>query len=277
MASVKTIENPFFGIFNRKREIYDETIDHIKLELQSLTLNYNIIENTPTSLHITISCHNYPKTPLLQDKKFRIMQMTEKGSEETVIARLVAVFKNNIFSITGFYVFPSLNYSTKALKEENDFFKGIGKKLLKYGLNEWVRSNSQAINETTKITLEASGGSCDKCNELNDTMLLLFNHIPELELQLNTFLSQFEDIMEDKLIESMNLEEKMNAVCAFHNNMKLVNYYEKLGLTVIEEKPQLYFVSMEGNFNKFLINCEHTGGKTKKRKLSKRKRIKRYF
>ena len=271
---VKTIENPFFDIFNRKREIYDETIKQIKSQLQLLTLNYNTIENTPTSLHVTISCRNYPKTPLLQDKKFRVMHMTEKGSEETVIARLVAVFKNNIFSITGFYVFPSLNYSTKALKEENDFFRGIGKKLLKYGLNEWVRSNREEINETTKITLEASGGSCDKCNELNDTMLLL-NHIPELELQLNTFLSQFEDVREDNLIESMNLEEKINAICAFHNNMKLVNYYEKMGL-IISEEPALFFVSMEGNFNEFLINCEHAGGKTKKRKLTKRKR-RRYF
>ena len=199
--------------------------------------------------------------------------MTEKECKETIIARLVAVFKYNTFSITGFYVFPSLNYSTKALKEENDFFKGIGKKLLSYGLNEWVKLNGSIINETTKISLEASGGKCDKCNELNSTLLLCMNHIPELELQLNAFLSQFEDIVEDHFIERSTVEEKINVVCEFHNNMKLVNYYKKMGLRVSDEPAQLYFVSMEGNFNEVLRNCQHSGGR-KTKKVSKRIRYK---
>jgi hypothetical protein len=251
-ASVESIPNPFQDLW--ARQDYGDRLETIEAQLSCLKgkLEYTIDKINPKEIEVKVMCPaGYPKTPLYPDG-------------EGVLADFRASIKKGTVQLHAFYVYPNPSVKKIALRQETNFVKGLGKKMLAFGMKEWLKAGlSSEVDETTEIELDASGGDCSDVEELKRIFMALlaeYEDLEELEERLDEFLSVFgaEVSIQKKTGAPPRLEQKVRYLCTLKNQMKLVEYYKTFGLTVVDDEENelsLYNVPMVGNFYDFLDRC----------------------
>lgn len=210
-----------------------------------LSLNFTKISNQKIELNINFP-ENYPNTPFKLNNKY--------------IAKLMAIFKDKDMFLREFYVYThsSLDKYGFATKEERLLTKGLGESMLCAAIDEALQND--VITKDSKIYLEASGGYC------NDVIIKDKEYDKWKEKDLDMVMDQFpksiKEIKEDfrdVYKRDITKKDKINIVCQYLQNLKLVEYYKKYGLKEVNvpiEERDIYFVKMYGTIKDILTKCK---------------------
>lgn len=182
----------------------------------------------------------------------------------------------NYISLDLFFVYSSKSsrMSKYATTEEIELSKGLGKKMLCYGINLLIENNI-IDRGSTMIKLNAGGGYCPLDDEINK-ILSIFSF-----KDMDDWIVKYINSQNTIQILKSSPEEKAITICNALDNLKLTKYYEEYGLTRDIVKPEeldLSWIPMTGYIYNVLKKCENVSNEDVANMLvrMKRKRLENY-
>lgn len=218
------------------------------------------VDGHPLKIHVTrgerdfafqlLFPEEYPDTPF---RKALILDRSANG----YLGKLVIFLREGVDGNVGLYVYMFfiyanlLNYREILTPKEKVIFKGIGKKLLLFGIRYIMQHSLGEITNNTVVALTASGGECDRETLSYISKLPIgdvLGIIRKYEITYNDMITDLRSITKKSVIgvikrlerysESLSQEELdliLYTACNLIKNMNLIKYYKSIGFVSKDE------------------------------------------